>query len=80
MTTIQQNWIKFKTHFCTAHHDLKETNELTMEDSEYHQANLVNGSVANMSGLPLSTRPRSQPINRYQIWFQPSYQPYNLPQ
>ena len=51
MNSIQQNWINFRTHFRTAHRELKETGELTMEAAEYHQDNLVNYIVARMSGL-----------------------------
>ena len=52
MNPIQRNWINFKTHFCTAHRELEETVELTMEGAGYHQANLVNNIVTHMSGLP----------------------------
>ena len=51
MTTTQQNWIHFKTQFCTAHRELEETRELKMEDAGYHQANLVKNIVAHMYGL-----------------------------
>ena len=51
MNPVQQNWINFKTYFCTAHRDLEETGELTMEAARYHQANLVKNIVAHMSGL-----------------------------
>ena len=36
MNPFQQNWINFKTRFCTAHRELKETGKLTMGDSGYH--------------------------------------------
>ena len=42
MNLFQQNWIKFKTHFCSAHCELVETEKLTTDDSGQHQANLVN--------------------------------------
>ena len=48
MTTIEHNWIHFKTQLCTAHRDLEETRELTIEDAGYHQSNLVNDIIANM--------------------------------
>ena len=51
MSPIQQNWINFKTHFCTAHCELEETGELLMEDVGYYRANLVNDMVVHMSGL-----------------------------
>ena len=58
MAPIQKNWINFKTHFCTAHRKLEETGELAMEAAGYHQANLVNGIAANMSGLPFTYLPQ----------------------
>ena len=36
MNAIQQNWINFKTHFRTAHCEIKETEKLEMEDAGYH--------------------------------------------
>ena len=48
MNPIQQNWINLKTHFCTAHRELKETGELTMESTGYHQSNLFSDIVAHM--------------------------------
>ena len=68
MSPIQQNWINFKTHFCTAHRELEETGELTMEDAGYHRANLVNDMVAQMSGLKFpypSQEPAYTPIKNY---------------
>ena len=58
MSPIQQNWINFKTHFLTAHRELEETGELTMEDAGYHQANLVNDIVSHISGLPFPYFPQ----------------------
>ena len=58
MNPIQKNWINFKTHFCTAHSDLKETGELTMEAIGYHQYNLVNDIAAHMSRLPFNYPPQ----------------------
>ena len=58
MTPIQQNWINFKTHFCTAHRELEETSEPIMEYSGYRQSNLVNDIVAHMYGLPFSYLPQ----------------------
>ena len=57
MNPFQQNWINFKTHFCTAYREIKETDELTMEDAGYHQANVVNNIVANMSGIKFTYPP-----------------------
>ena len=58
MNPFQQNWIDFKTHFHTAHCELKETGELTMEDAGYHQSKMVNKIVAHMSGLPFTYPPQ----------------------
>ena len=58
MNSFQQNWINFKNHFRTAHHKIKETGKLKMEDAGYHQANLVNDIVAHMSGLPFPYPPQ----------------------
>lgn len=51
LNPIQQIWINFKTHFCTAHHELKETGELTMKDAGFHQGNQVNRIVSHMAGI-----------------------------
>ena len=51
MNPIQQNWINFNTHFCTAHRKIEETGKLTMEDYGYHQAKVVNDIVAHMFGI-----------------------------
>ena len=58
MNPIQQNWVNFKTHFCTAHRELKETPKLTMEDVGYHHSKLFNDIVAYMSGLPFTYPPQ----------------------
>ena len=51
MNPIQQNWINSRTHFCTAHHELEETGELTMKVAGYHQPYLVNNTTTHMYGL-----------------------------
>ena len=58
MNPIQQNWINLKTHFFTAHRKLEETGEFIMEDAEYHQANLGNDIVADISGLQFPYPPQ----------------------
>ena len=63
MTTIQQNWINFKTRFRTAHRKLKEIGELKMEDTGYHQSNPFNDVVSPMSGLPCPYPPQETAYN-----------------
>ena len=36
MSPFHQNWINFKTNFCTAHYKLEETSEQIMEDAGHH--------------------------------------------
>ena len=62
MNPIQKNWIIFKTSFRTAHRELEETGKLTIKDTGYHLANLVNDILAHMSGLPF---PYSSPEPAY---------------
>ena len=82
MNSIQKNWINFKTHFCTAHRELEETGELTMEDAVYHQANLVNNIFVHMSGLSFPYPPQGchDPvytlISNYAPTISPIVQPY----
>ena len=38
-------WITFRTHFRTAHEELAETGDLTLHQTGYHQANLVDEIV-----------------------------------
>ena len=63
MTTIQQNWINFKTRFRTAHRKLEEIGELKMEDTGYHQSNPFNDVVSPMSGLPCPYPPQETAYN-----------------
>ena len=58
MNPIQQNWINFKTHFRTSHHEIEETGELTMEHVGFHQSNLVNGIVSHINCLPFTYPPQ----------------------
>ena len=46
---IQKTWIAFKTHFCEAHLELIETGELTLEESGYGKADLVEDTVIRLS-------------------------------
>ena len=58
MNPFQQNWINFKTHFCIDYCKLEETHELTTENAGYHQANLINNTVAHMAGLSFPYPPQ----------------------
>ena len=81
MNTIQKNWIHFKTQLCTAHRKLEETGELTMEDAGYHQSNLVNKIVANMSGLPFTypyQDPAYNPVPNLAPTIVPTIQPTSV--
>ena len=57
---IQQNWINYKTHFCTAQQELEETGKLTMKAAGYYQPYLVNNIITHMYGL-LFTYPPQYP-------------------
>jgi hypothetical protein len=46
LPTLHKTLISFKLHFCEAHDELQETGELTMGDTGYHQANLIE-AIAN---------------------------------
>ena len=46
---VQKTWINFKGHFRTAHLELTETGELTIEQAGYGQANLVEDIVNRLS-------------------------------
>ena len=41
----QATWLNFKTHFRDAYTELQEVNELTVEDTSFHQANLISDIV-----------------------------------
>ena len=49
LPAIQKTWINFKQHFRDAHLELTETNELTLEEAGYGQANLVEDIVSRLS-------------------------------
>jgi type II secretory pathway component PulJ len=50
---IQQSWIAFKDHFRQAHQELRETTDVTLEDSELQRnnANLVQQVVDGMQNM-----------------------------
>ena len=43
---VDKTWKKFKTHFRTAHKELRETTDLTAQDAGMHNANMVRDVVA----------------------------------
>ena len=47
-TTVQRTWVRFKQFFWTAHQELKETSNLTMEDPDMHHTNMVRNVVAGL--------------------------------
>ena len=48
MTTFQRAWVGFKQFFFTAHQELRETSDLTVEDAGMHHANMVGNVVAGL--------------------------------
>jgi hypothetical protein len=55
LPALQRTWIAFKIHFRTAHNELQETGELTMEDAGYHQANLIEAIATIVAELQPAT-------------------------
>ena len=45
-TTVQRTWVRFTHLFWTAHWELRETSDTTVEDVGMHKTNLVNDMVA----------------------------------
>ena len=43
---VDKTWANFKTHFCTAHKELRATTDLTTQDAGMHHANMVRDVVA----------------------------------
>ena len=48
MTKVQRKWVRFKQFFQTAHQELRETSNLTVEDADMHHANMVRDVVAGL--------------------------------
>ena len=48
MPTIQKTWVWFKYTFCTAHRELQETSDHTIEDAGMHHTNMVHDAVAGL--------------------------------
>ena len=46
-----KTWINFKIHFREAHAELLETGTLTMETAGYHQANMIEGYLAELTAM-----------------------------
>jgi hypothetical protein len=45
---LHKTWIAFRIHFRTAHDELAETGDLTLRQSGYHQANMVDEIVTRL--------------------------------
>lgn len=43
--SVEHTWINFKQHFCDAQKELQETNKLTLQETGYGHANLVDEIV-----------------------------------
>ena len=43
---VDKTWANFKTHFCTAHKELRANTDLTDQDTGMHHANMVRDIVA----------------------------------
>ena len=48
MTTAQMTWVRSKQCFWTAHRELRETYDLTIEDAGMHQANTVRNVIVRL--------------------------------
>ena len=48
MKTVQKTWVSFKKFFWTAHRELQEKSDLTVEDAGMHHANMVRNVVAGL--------------------------------
>ena len=48
ITELQNTWVRFKQFFCTSHQDLRETYDLTVEESGMHHANMVRDVVTGI--------------------------------
>ena len=45
---IQKMWVRFKHFFWTSHQKLRETSNITVEDTGMHHANMVRDVVAGL--------------------------------
>ena len=48
MPTVQKTWVGFKQFFWTAHRELQETTDLTVQYFGMHHANMVRNVVAGL--------------------------------
>jgi hypothetical protein len=51
LPALHKTWIALKLHFREAHDELQETGELTMGDTGYHQANLIEAIATRVAEL-----------------------------
>ena len=48
MPEIQKTWVRFKQYFQKSHQELQEKSDLTVEDADMHNSNMVNDVVARL--------------------------------
>ena len=48
MPDVQKNWVGFKKFFRTAHRELRETTDITVQYVGMHRANIVCDEVARL--------------------------------
>ena len=48
MSTVQKTWVGFKPFFWTGHQELRNTTDLTVQDTGMHHANMVRNMVAEL--------------------------------
>lgn len=83
---IQKTWNNFKMHFTAAQNELKEYGGLSIQDSEFHHANIVNDVIRGIEGLLLEHQeeeakeqdPPTQQANAAQQQQPPATQDQNL--
>ena len=68
MKTVQRTWVRFKQFFCTTHQELRETSDLTVEDSGMQHANTVRSVVA---GLQEALRQEKPPTDNVKNILEP---------
>ena len=48
MITVQRTWVRFKYYFCTAHQELQETPDLTVDNAGMQHANTSRDVVSGL--------------------------------
>lgn len=51
LQAAQQTWAHFKTHFRQAHQELKEAGDLTVRESQFHSANIVQEVIEGVQSV-----------------------------